>query len=699
MTHVTEPAPTPQPVRRRTLARILAGAALLILLVPVALKLYLASPQATRHLSRLLTDALRSPVTVAALEARGGTLVIRGLSVANPPGFSAVPLVAVDTLAVTPRWLGLLRGARGFSRIELDGARVVLEKNRAGVWNVAELQRGLPKKEAPVAETRIDELVIRAGAVTVMGRSIAGITLQLKDLATRGSAYSRLDLAFADGAGNHYRIEGSARPGPEPAFDLSLSAPSLNLAPFAGMLKRPEFSLDRGAGALRLRAALRGGGLGADGTMDFRNVTLGSAKASLPLGGRVELGLEYDLRRDEARLKNLTIALADLATVRAAATVYRARTERNFAADVSLDEMELGRLSGIAAAVTGRPLSLAGRLASRGLRISGDGTRGVTGIEGNIDARDLTVSLGGRPIVRGLAGAVSLAPAQGGFLAGGKLATGGQVGDALVERLDLPFTLLLSERFSPREVRVQSLAARIMGIPVAGSLGFVPAAPRPLVASLRVPAASLTLLAPHVARYGLRPIAGTTSLTLDLQGKGGADFDGEAAIRVDSLTAEIKGRGVVLGTGEVRSRFKRRGSRLEASGMSRLDGVEMDGKRGFFATSFGFSDRTLILADLRGRLAATAASAGRVTLTLPAGNRGAAPEPVPLSLEVADGAVRHGDADVAGVAASLRGNLRTDARGRWFEGEGAASAGRLAVRGTPVGAPSLKIAELSISGE
>ncbi|MRR39101.1 hypothetical protein EG829_31535, partial [bacterium] len=92
MTQATEPAPRPQPARRRTLACILAGVALLILLVPFALKLYLVSPQAARHLSRLLTDALHSPVAVAALETRGGTLVIRGLSVANPPGFSAAPL-------------------------------------------------------------------------------------------------------------------------------------------------------------------------------------------------------------------------------------------------------------------------------------------------------------------------------------------------------------------------------------------------------------------------------------------------------------------------------------------------------------------------------------------------------------------------------------------------------------------------------
>lgn len=690
MTHATEPAPRPQPVRHRTLARILAGVALLILLVPFAFKLYLASPQAARHLSRLLTDALHSPVTVAALETRGGTVVIRGLSIANPPGFSTAPLAAVDALAVTPSWSGLLRGARRLSRIELDGARVILEKNSAGAWNVAELQRRLPKKEAPSAETRIDELILRAGAVTVEGRSVGGIALRLKDLATRGSADSRLDLAFADGAGNRYRIEGSARPGPETAFDLVLTAPSLTLAPLAAMLKRPELSLEQGAGALRLRAVLQKEVLRADGTMDFRNITVRSGTATLPLAGRVDLEGDYDIGRDEAHLRNLTVALADLATARVGATVSRVRTEREFVADVSLDDVDLQRLSPMVAALAGRPLSLAGRVGSRGIRIAGDGARGVTGVDGNVAARDVAVSLGGRSLVRGLAGTVALTPVPEGFLAKGKFATPGHTEDALIQRIDLPFTLILSGRFRPREVQVPSLAARVMGIPVTGRFGFRPAAPRPLVASLRVPPTSLAPLAPHVSRYGLRPTGGTASFILDLQGRGMADFAGEAAIRVTSLTADTQGKRAALGAGEVRSRFTRKGEHLAATGTARVDGAEFEGKRGDFSTSFGFTDWTLTLSDLRGRLAATAVSAGRVILKLPAGKPGPAPEPVPLSLEVAGGAVRHGDVEAAGLAASFRGSLRTDPRGRWVEGEGVASADRLAVRGIAVGTPSLR---------
>lgn len=693
MTHTTEPpTQTPPAARRRAFAWILAVAVLLILAVPFALKLYLASPSAVRHLSRILTDSLHSPVTVADVELHGRTVVIRGLSIANPPGFSAAPLAAVDTLAVTPRWTGLLRGVRSFRRIELDGTRITLERSSAGAWNVVEFQRRLAKKEPSAAETRIDELIFRDGAVTVTGRRVAGIALRLRDLATRGSVDSRLDLVFADGAGNRYRVEGSARPGPQAAFDLVLTAPSLSLAPLADMLKSRELSLERGTGEVRIQMTFQGGILLADGTMDFRNVAVGRGKATFPLAGHVIFAGRYDLRRDEAQVKNLTIALEDVAAARVAATVSRVGKERTFAADVSLDDVNLQRISPMVAAVTGRSIYLSGRVGSRGLRVTGDGARGVTGIEGAVAAREVAVFLDRRPLVQGLAGTVSLAPAREGFLATGKFATPGHTEDALIQRVDLPFTLLLSGRLRPRELQVPSLAAKIMGLPVTGRLGFKPAAPIPLSASLRVPAAPLAALAPQTARYGLRPTGGTASLALDLQGEGPAAFAGDVVIGVDSLAADAKGKRVALGKGDVRSRFTRKGEHLAATGTARLNGGEFDGRRGDLSTSFDVTDWTLTLADLRGSLAATAASAHRLTLKLPAGKPAPAPAPVPLSLEVTGGAVRHGDADAAGLSALLRGNLRADPQGRWFEGGGVVSADRFVIRGIPAGAPSLRIA-------
>jgi len=699
MPHTPEPAPRQQPARHRIPLGVLAGSALLILLASAALKLYLASPLASRHLSRLLTDSLGAPVSVSAIEIRGGTVVIRGLSLPNPPGFSAAPLARVDTLVVAPRWFALMGGDRRFRRIELDGARIALEKNGAGAWNLAELRRRLPRKETPAAEVRIDELLLRAGTLSVAGRSVTGIGLRLRDLATRGSTGSRLDLSFGDGAGNQYRIEGGVRPGSEPAFDLVLTAPSLTLAPLAHMLGRPELSLERGKAALRFGVVLSGGVFTAAGTMDFRGVTVRSGATALPLAGRVDLRGGYDPARDEAHLEHLSVTLTDLATVRGDATVSRVRSRRSFAANLILDEVPLERLSPLVSAMTGRPLALAGRLWSRGLRITGDGELGVTGVAGVIAARELAVSFGERPVVRGLAGTVDLVPDREGIVARGEFVTRGPAADPLIQEITIPCTLLLSNRLRLREVQIPALAARIMGMPVTGRLGYRPASSTPLTASLWVPATPLAALAPHLSPYGLVPLGGTGSFTLDLRGKGVADFSGETSIRVDSLTVDAQGKGAALEAGEGHTRFRRRGEHLTAAGTVRLDGVEWSGSRGGLATSFACADRTLVLDDLWATSAATAVSARRVTLTLPGGMAGATPGVFPLSGGVAAGAVRHGDLDLRDLSASFRGNLRTGTGERWFEGSAAVSAGRLAIRGIPAGAPSFSMALARTAGE
>lgn len=689
MTQKSESAQTPRPASARPVARILAACALLAVAVPFLLKLYLTSPLATRHLSRILTGYLHAPVTVADLEIRGATVMVRGLSIANQPGFSSSPFAAVDALAVTPRWGELLGGVRSFRRIELQGARFTLEKNAAGIWNVAEFQRRFAKKGAPAPQTKIGELAISRGIVTIDGRRISGIDLRLKNLSTGGTSDSPLGLTFADGAGNRYRVEGKVRPGPKASFNLVLTAPSLTLAPLDTMFRHQGISLGKGSAGGRIEAAFAGERLQARGNVVFRNVAVKRGKAKIPLAGRVTFGGWYDLRRDEAQVQDFTIVLADIVTGRCVGTVNRVRTERAFVADVSVDGVDLRRLSGIVSSLTARPVALAGRVDSRGVRITGDGIRGVTGIRGNVAAHGVSVAYGDRAVINGIGGMVTVASDRGGFHAGGKLASTGNADKALIERLDLSFSMYLSSRFLPREVEVPVLTARVMGMPVMGRISFKPAAARPLAASLRVPDAPFTALVPHLDRYSVRPVGGTVSLSLDVQGKGPQFFDGVAVLRGDTLAADAKGHTAALGKGEVRSRFAMKGGSLAAEGVALFDNAEFDGKKGDLSTSFGISGRALTLDSLRGSLATTVASADHVIIRFPGGLPTAPHESVPLSLQVSGGAARHGNAIASKLSASFRGDIRSDGRGRWFEGTGAVAADRLSVGGIAAAGPSI----------
>lgn len=682
------PAPPPRPARS-LLARCLALLVLVFFGAAVCLKLYLASPLASGQLSSFLSGYLHYPVSVSALETRGGVLVVRGISIANPEGFPSGELATVGTLTIVPRWMELLRGGRDFRRIELDRVRIALGRNGEGAWNWAGLRQRFAAGKKPAPETRVGELVIRDGALLVDGRGVTGISLRIRDLATRGAADSRLELAFADGAGNRYRVEGSAHPGPEPSFDLNLAAPSLSLAPLADTIKRRDLSLEKAAGSLALAARLHGGRLRAEGAFAFRGVAVKVRGATLPLGGKVALRASYEPERDTARLEGLDVVLDDLLTARLSGTVNRARSDRVFAAELSLDDVDLARLSPLLSAATGRTLSLAGRIGSRGVRVAGDGARGVTGVEGGLALRDGALSLDGRTLARGVAGTALCSAAPNGYRVRGRLASSGGEEGALLERLDLPFTLLLSGRFRPIGGDVPSLEARVAGVPVTGRLGFRPAAENPLVASLRVPLTPLAPFAPKAERFGFRPATGDFSLSLDIEGRGAADFAGEAIVRTSSLAGEVKGKRIALREGELRFRFGRDGKRLEAAGSVRLDGGAFDGKNGELRSAFRLADRTLTLADLRGRLAAVAVTAERVAVQLPAGSRPGG-GPLPLSVELAGGAVSHGDAAAEGLGASFRGSYHAAPPERRLEGEGVASAGRLSFRGKPAGAPSVR---------
>ena len=83
------------------------------------------------------------------------------------------------------------------------------------------------------------------------------ISLQLRNIATKGSDGATTKLAFDDEAGNRYAVTGSFRAGVDPEAELSLEAPSLALAGLAGTGRRVTVS--GGTGSLRVNAALHAG--------------------------------------------------------------------------------------------------------------------------------------------------------------------------------------------------------------------------------------------------------------------------------------------------------------------------------------------------------------------------------------------------------------------------------------------------------
>ena len=691
MSQTPVPAPTSSPrIRRRTVWWLAMGA-FLVLGGSTFLFRYLPSPSAAGQLSRFLTRLLHVPVSVSSIEPRLGGVVIRGLRIGNPPGFPAAPLATAEAVTIIPRWLALLRGERDFRRVELDGVRVSLARNREGKWNVAHLVIRKPGRK-PAPELRIGELVVRGGAVTAERYAAEGIALRLRDLSTRGSADSRLELAFSDMGGSRFRLAGNIRPGPTPGLDLTLTAPSVSLAPYGKMLGTRAFSIGGGTGSLQLTVRYAGGLLRTEGRAEARGVLIDTGAGRLsPLTGRITLAVGYEPARDKAWAESVRVDLADTFRLRAKGEVSRLRAERRFAAELEVDDLDLGRLSRLLPAAMRRDTAVGGTLGGGRFRLAGN-ARWITLLSGGVRLRDGSASRGGRTFFRGLAGTATLGRGDGGFVVHGKLTLPSQGGTFPLERLDLPFTLAMTERFALRRVEAAPLTARVSGIAVNGGASFRPADSPPLSLSLSTPPTPLTVLAPRLAPLGIRLTGGAAALALHVAGRGTGEMGGEFSLSGDAVTGEIKGRKVSLRKGVLRTAFERRGGRGNAAGECRFDGVLIDGRAAEARFGWRLTDRTVTLKDALFRFAGTTMEPGPLSLTVGAAEGSPAAGRYPVSITLAGGRIRGAWGEVAGLAAAFHGDFRRTPPVRWLEGNGVVTTGGAMLRGAPLGAPSVRFA-------
>ncbi|HEY3307344.1 MAG TPA: hypothetical protein VGJ93_02705, partial [Desulfuromonadaceae bacterium] len=83
---------------KKTLSYSIGVVFFALALLIFCLKIYLASPYSAEQLSRLLSSYLSQPVKIFAVHTSGATLYLKGVQIANPPGFPAGNLARVDSL-------------------------------------------------------------------------------------------------------------------------------------------------------------------------------------------------------------------------------------------------------------------------------------------------------------------------------------------------------------------------------------------------------------------------------------------------------------------------------------------------------------------------------------------------------------------------------------------------------------------------
>ncbi|MDA8428583.1 MAG: hypothetical protein M0T70_04945 [Geobacteraceae bacterium] len=689
----TETGQSTTSASRRILSRTLIVAVCICTLGLISLGIYLQTPYPASLLSTTLTSYLQQPLRITGLHATGGSIYLTGVSLGNPPDVPCGNLIQADSIIITPNWGALLTGRRSLRLIALEGLKLNLLKNSAGVWNFSQLQRRLNEKKSAGTELLIEQFIVKAGVIQVNGQGAQGISLHLFHLATKGSSNAQLKLSFEDPARNIYTVSGTTRLGANPAFDLVLAAPSLSLSRLAGLLDPGNrFLPEGGNGSLRVTAVLQDGRVRASGRLDFSRVSMPSPPVTPPLTGSITATAAYTIKTDEVSLETLTVMAGNLMRGHAAGTIGRLNGERHFAGTFGIDELNLAALTYLLPHEERRKTTLNGTLHSTEFRISGNSSQGLVSANGQVMLKNVSLERGGQRLFKGLTSTAAITGEPDGFLVKGSLSQGEAHGGALLESLQAPFEITLSRRLKPGSAAIPALRATIMGLAVTGRLAYNAHLRDPFLIDLRIPAVTVSSLRFLPENLHLQIASGSGSLALKGTGRGPQDFSATANVRVATVRGTRDGTTFGIKKGEVDSRIARDNGKLDLRGKARFSGLSLDDRAGDARFLYRIAGGTVLLDNVTFHLDGASASIAHLTASIPQKASIAGTVRYPLVFEVAGAGFRRGRAELDGLSGSMRGGYLSDPGGKWLEGTADVSSARVVWQGQMLAAPAVHVA-------
>ena len=445
----------------------------LALLVPAVIKKYLATPHAASHISRMLSDTLGQPVVIQNIAISDGALQLKGLSLANPDDFPLSKLLSIDSLTIKPMWFKLLSGTRTFEKIAVEGITVDVRRSAAGVWNFNQLQRRLTSSTPSSAELFIRQLAITNGTLQVNDQKIAGLNLNISNLATKGSEKSGFNLEFDDPGQNHYALSGKARLSKDPELEIALSSSSISLKSLSDLLKIKSVYLpEKGTAKLQLSADLRKGKIRSSGEMSFNSAVMPAVGRGDAFSGKLSLSADYDLQKDHLTLENFTLHLNKLLAVRASGSVKELKLARHFVIDVGTDEIDIGKIAPLIPELEHRKIVIGGKLGKSSLHLSGNAVDGITSAKGNLGFSHGLLIQDKRLFFNDLSVTAAVSSTGDYLTVTGKVMQPQSEGGSILETLDVPYKVTLNRHFKTVTARLPALSARAQGISFTGSLSY-----------------------------------------------------------------------------------------------------------------------------------------------------------------------------------------------------------------------------------
>lgn len=653
--------------RAELLSYLVVAVLSMLLLAMISLRIYLATSLPAPQLSRFLSSYLHQNVSIGKIRLREGAIVLERVRLQNPSGFPRGDLATADAVAVAPQWGNLLLGRQRFSSIGLNGISVNLQENGNGVWNFAQLQQILAAKKSK-KETYIKELAVANGAITVHGEGLRGISLQVFDLTTKGSASSTVDFTFQDPARNSYSIKGTARGGLAAAMDLTLNAPELNLRGVAASLKMKNARLLEGSkGALQVKASFRKGELVSTGELRFSELGLPAAQKNYPVAGVLDFAADYNVSSDTARLTKLALAVKNLASLHATGRMTGVRRERVFTLDLSMDETDLATLNLLIPEDKRKQLLVGGRVRCDRLQIEGSRSMGLETATGTLQLEDGSLTKEGRLLAEGISGSIGIFGQDSVILATGRLSSAGGGENVLVTGAELPFSVELSPKLQPVSAEVPALSAIVAGVPLRGKIGYQAARSSPITARLVAASLDLPKLNPQLKRYGIEASSGVADVAVDLTGKDSQDFVARVESKLRDVKARRAGAGYALKAGTVTAELKKAGAKVTAKGDAVLASLVLAGKSATGRFGFDYADNAVQLSGLHATLAGAELAVSRLSTMIPAKQVAGSLTRYPLNIDVSGCTIKQGAFELQNLSGRLRGVFNVDG-GKWLDG-------------------------------
>lgn len=508
----------------------------LALLLTVALTRYLTTPHAAAQLSGFLSDTLGQPVVIQSAAISDGALQLKGLSLANPEGFPPTKLLSIDSITIAPVWLKLLSDTRTFERIVVEGVTTDLRSNSAGIWNFDALQRRLSSSKPSQSGLFIRQLTIRQGTVQINDQRIAGLALNVSNLATRVSEQAGFSLKFDDPGRNHYVLSGKGHLGSDPEIEMTLSSPAISLKSLVEAARGTSRYLpEQGNANLLLSAALRKGVVQGRGKIGFNAATLPAVAGGDAFSGTISLSAGYDLHKDLLSIEDFSVHLNKLLAVGASGSVQELKQARRFVIDVKTDEIDIGSVAVLIPELERSKTTLNGRLAKGFLHMSGNAADGITSARGTLGLSQGMLRQGQRLFFNDLNVTAALSGTGDVLTVTGKATQVQPAGGSILETLDGPYRVTLNRQLTSVKARSPGLSAMARGVSFTGSLSYADGTA--LLENAAVKARDLSVrLGRLSARMPVKQSSPTT-VRYPLQ----ADFAGCDLQRGDALLKRLSG--------------------------------------------------------------------------------------------------------------------------------------------------------------